>query len=397
MDTDTERNVLLPVVRETGLPLVGLTLAEDETWSARFWHESRPGQVSLAHCTDVLRVGSRSSHADTSPSAYPKYRRRRILGRTLDSWGLDAQSRLARTHVCIVGAGSVGSMVIESLARMGLEQLTLIDPDEVALHNLDRLVYADYSSLGLPKVDIVASHVKTIATAERCVITPVRLSIRQEKAYRLAADADLIVCCTDNAEARDVLNHLAYSNCLPMIDGGVLIDSPQYHLRSAKWRVHLAGPDMRCLRCLGQYTSSDAADERQGLRQNGRYIDREDSEGPEPGQNTFGFCNSVASEEVRVLLRYIVGEPWWHDASATSGQWSFEHRFVEAQTEPFEHPGRCFASCEFAHERLGRGRLGRPKYPFVPEHSEPWLRRAKRWARHLRRMMLRAVASVASF
>ena len=57
-DDDTERNFILPFVRETHLPLLGLTLAEDETWSARFWHESRLGDVRLAHCSDVRR-GSR--------------------------------------------------------------------------------------------------------------------------------------------------------------------------------------------------------------------------------------------------------------------------------------------------------------------------------------------------
>ena len=135
-----------------------------------------------------------------------------------------------------------------------------------------------------------------------------------------------------------MLNHIAYSNCLPLIDGGVLVDSPEGRLVSAKWRVHLVGPDMRCLRCRGQYTSSEAADERQGLRRHGRYIDDPELDGPEPGQNTFAFCNLVASEEVRILLRYIVGESWWHDNDPTSGRWAFEHQFVDAHTTAFDHP-----------------------------------------------------------
>ena len=105
----------------------------------------------------------------------------------------------------------------------------------------------------------------------RPVVRPVPLSIRTERAYRLAADADLIVCCVDNAEAREVLNHLAYANCLPLIDGGVLVESRD-RLLSAKWRVHMVGPDMQCLRCRGQYTSGDARDERMGIRRHGRYI-----------------------------------------------------------------------------------------------------------------------------
>lgn len=382
-DDDTERNAILPFVRETRLPLLGLTLAEDETWSARFWHEPRPGDVRLAHCTDVQRVGPRKLYTDSPPSAYPDYTRRTILERTLDSWGLQAQARLARTHVCVVGAGSVGSMILESLARTGIEQITIIDDDEVALHNLDRLVYADRSSVGLRKAKLAAKHVRRTATASRPVVRVVPLSIRTERAYCLAADADLIISCVDNAEARDVLNHLAYSSCLPLIDGGVHVDSPEGRLISAKWRVHLIGPDMRCLRCRGQYTSSEAADERQGLRRHGRYIDDPEPDGPEPGQNTFAFCNLVAAEEVRVLLRYIVGESWWHDANPKLGLWAFEHQFVDARTTCFEHPGACVPSCEFTHKRLGRGKLGRPSYPFLPEPRVNWSACIRRWFRRL--------------
>ena len=216
---------------------------------------------------------------------------------------------------------------------------------------------------------MAAAHVRRVATAQRPVIRPVPLSIRTERAYRLAADADVIVCCVDNAEAREVLNYVAYANCLPLIDGGVLVESKE-RLLSAKWRAHLVGPDMRCLRCRGQYTSGDARDERLGIRRGGRYINDAIEDAPEPGQNTIAFCNVVAAEEMRMLVRYLMGEDWWHDGVGTAGQWSFEHRFVEAETEPFEHPGRCVDSCEFAHGRLGLGEGGRPTYPFVAETRE---------------------------
>lgn len=396
VDDDTERNVILPFIRETRLPLLGITLAGNNFWSARFWQEPNVGEVELDHCSDVRRVGPKKSYADSPPFAYPAYTRRTILKRTIDSWGLAAQERLARTHVCVVGAGSVGAMVLESLARIGIEQITIIDPDEVALHNLDRLVYADRFSVGLRKVDLAAAHIRRIATASLPVIRAVPLSIRNERAYCLAADADLIISCVDNAEARDVVNHLAYSNCLPLIDGGVDVDSPKGHLRSARWRVHLAGPDMRCLRCRNQYTSSEAADERQGLRHHGRYINSNESSGPEPGQNTFAFCNLVAAEEIRILLRYVVGESWWHETNPTSGLWSFEHRFVDAFTEPFEHPSACVSSCEFAHKRLGLGKLGRPSYPFLPEPHVHWSVRAMRWFQRLRHTVQRLHATLMS-
>ena len=56
-----------------------------------------------------------------------------------------------------------------------------------------------------------------------------------------------------------------------------------------------------------------------------------------------------------MLVRYLMGEDWWCDDAATAGRWSFERRFVEAESEPFEHPGRCVASVEFPRGRLGLG------------------------------------------
>ena len=389
MDDDTERNIVAPFIRETGLPLLGLTMGSDGTWSARFWQESGRGRIAPAHCTDVRRVGPHRTGADWAPRAYPPYARRPSLVRTIDSWGIDAQARLARTHVCVVGAGSVGSIVLECLARTGFEQITVIDPDLVEDRNLDRLIYADRHCLGLPKAELAAARLRRVATARRPVVRPVPLSIRTERAYRLAADADVIVCCVDNAEAREVLNHLAYANCLPLIDGGVLVESRE-RLLSAKWRVHLIGPDMQCLRCRGQYTSGDARDERMGIRRHGRYIKDDAPDGPEPGQNTIAFCSIVAAEQTRMLVRYVIGEDWWHDGASTAGQWALEHRFVEAETEPFDHPGRCVASCEFSHVRLGLGEAGRPKYPFADEPRDRWPARMMRCYRHLRMKLGRA-------
>ena len=131
MDEDTEGTIVAPFVRETGLPLLGLSMGSDGVWSARFWQRSRGGGFEPEHCTDVRRVGPRGTVSDSPPGVRPRTRRRPGLARTLDCWGLAAQARLARTHVCVVGAGSVGSIVLEALARTGFEEITIIDEDVV--------------------------------------------------------------------------------------------------------------------------------------------------------------------------------------------------------------------------------------------------------------------------
>nr|WP_306416086.1 ThiF family adenylyltransferase [Streptomyces sp. Alain-F2R5] len=49
---------------------------------------------------------------------------------------------MARLHVGVVGCGSVGMLVVEALARTGIQRLSLFDFDTVEELNLDRLLHA---------------------------------------------------------------------------------------------------------------------------------------------------------------------------------------------------------------------------------------------------------------
>jgi tRNA A37 threonylcarbamoyladenosine dehydratase len=59
---------------------------------------------------------------------------------------------IKRAHVAVVGVGGVGSWAVESLARSGVAQLTLIDFDQVAESNINRQLHAIESSIGQAKV-----------------------------------------------------------------------------------------------------------------------------------------------------------------------------------------------------------------------------------------------------
>jgi len=52
--------------------------------------------------------------------------------------GLDLQERLSSLRVLIVGCGALGSSTAEILARMGVGEIKLVDPDVVELSNLHR-------------------------------------------------------------------------------------------------------------------------------------------------------------------------------------------------------------------------------------------------------------------
>ena len=77
-------------------------------------------------------------------------------------WGPEAQARLTRAHVLLLGLGGVGSYAAECLARSGIGELTLVDSDTVALTNLNRQLEALHSTLGQPKAEAVAARLRDI-------------------------------------------------------------------------------------------------------------------------------------------------------------------------------------------------------------------------------------------
>ena len=98
-------------------------------------------------------------------------------------------------------------------------------------------------------------------------------SICEPEGLSLALDHDIIFCCVDSPWARTVLNVLAYSDLIPVIDGGMSIDTfLDGRMRNATWRSHVVRPQRPCMSCNGQLDLAKAALEMQRLLENPRYI-----------------------------------------------------------------------------------------------------------------------------
>lgn len=77
-------------------------------------------------------------------------------------YGQAALVQLAQAHFVVVGVGGVGSWVAESLARSGVGELTLVDLDEVCVTNSNRQLHALTSTVGQPKVAVLAARLQQI-------------------------------------------------------------------------------------------------------------------------------------------------------------------------------------------------------------------------------------------
>lgn len=238
----------------------------------------------------------------------PKPLSREIYERTFNVWGEHNHGNLARLRIGIVGLGSVGSIVAETLARIGIERFVLIDFDEIQIHNLDRLLGASQGDIKKMKALIAERQIRSSATANQVEIEVVLNGITEEEGYLNALDCDVIFSCVDRPWPRHVMNHIAYNHLIPVIDGGigVRMDKESLKFIGADWQLQTVGPEKACLQCLHAYESSDMATEREGLLDDPSYIQGlpEDHKFKR-NENIFPFSANLASLEVMNLIEMV--------------------------------------------------------------------------------------------
>lgn len=104
--------------------------------------------------------------------------------------------RLKRAHVLVAGVGGVGGSCVEALGRAGVGTLTLIDFDVVAPSNCNRQVVALTSTVGRPKVEVMADRLRDINPDIRLNLIPERLSPPEAASY-IPEGVDVVLDCID--------------------------------------------------------------------------------------------------------------------------------------------------------------------------------------------------------
>lgn len=94
--------------------------------------------------------------------------------------GPEKLKQLQGAHVAVFGAGGVGGMAIEQLARCGVGALTVVDGDVFSESNLNRQILSLSGTLGKNKAQTAAARVREINPC--CNITAVPLFLNGETA-----------------------------------------------------------------------------------------------------------------------------------------------------------------------------------------------------------------------
>lgn len=134
--------------------------------------------------------------------------------------GIEGQQRLLDAKALIIGLGGLGSPAALYLAASGVGKLILCDHDKVDFSNLQRQIIHRTSTVGQPKVDSAQAALHEINPEVECVALPVRADAAQLR--ELAAQADVVLDCSDNFSTRYAVNRVCLELRKPLVSGAAI-------------------------------------------------------------------------------------------------------------------------------------------------------------------------------
>ena len=138
--------------------------------------------------------------------------------------GSENLKKIENARIAVFGLGGVGSYTAEALARSGVAQnggqLILIDGDKIEESNINRQLYALYSTIGKAKTEIARERIADINPA--CKIKAVNSFILPDNFYKILGEdffkrVDFIVDAVDTIALKLFLAAEAEKNEVPLI------------------------------------------------------------------------------------------------------------------------------------------------------------------------------------
>jgi adenylyltransferase/sulfurtransferase len=156
--------------------------------------------------------------------------------------GGEGQRRLLDSHVAVIGAGGIGSPVIQYLAAAGIGRISVIDDDVVSLSNLQRQILFVTADQGEPKVERAKAAVEALNPDSKLI--PRRERLNPDNAQTLLNGVNVIIDGSDNFETRLAVSDASLVLQIPLVSAAVA----QFEGQLAVYRGWEA--DKPCYRCL---------------------------------------------------------------------------------------------------------------------------------------------------
>lgn len=209
-------------------------------------HARLPDNLLVAGSA-MQRLSLRQTPVETATPDMARWSR--FVG-ALDMGAMDAFHTL---HFAIAGTGRNGSLMAASLARAGVRQLTLIDPDIVEPHNLDSMDGVNETHIDSPKAEALADALKR--DHPRLVVEVQNLSVTSPAGLAALRTADIVISCLDDESARLATAMAASLALRPLLDVASGIHQQGKSLRMGGDIRLIVPGEHNCLACFGGFAN----------------------------------------------------------------------------------------------------------------------------------------------
>ncbi len=175
--------------------------------------------------------------------------------RVVQTFGEGTYTKLQKMKIAVVGCSGTGSPVIEMLARNGVGNLVLVDPDIVEEKNLNRITnsFLEDAKNKEFKVNVLKKAILKMGIGTK--VKAISKDVFDSQAISEVAECDFIFGCMDAIEGRHVLNRLATFYSIPYSDLGVkLIADGKGGIQDICGTVHYLQPGGSSLLSRKLYT-----------------------------------------------------------------------------------------------------------------------------------------------
>ncbi|WP_162342040.1 molybdopterin-synthase adenylyltransferase MoeB [Cyclobacterium salsum] len=163
----------------------------------------------------------------------------------LPGFGIEAQEKLKKSRVLVVGSGGLGSPLLLYLAAAGVGQIGIIDFDRVDPSNLHRQVLFDGSQIGDAKVLAAKKRLEGINPFIRIETYEQRLT--SGNALEIISGYDVVADGTDNFPTRYLVNDACVLTGKPNVYGSVYQFEGQVAVFNYRDKEGNTGPNYRDL------------------------------------------------------------------------------------------------------------------------------------------------------
>lgn len=154
--------------------------------------------------------------------------------------GSEGQERLRAASVLVVGLGGLGSPAALYLAAAGVGRLGLLDHDAVAVHNLQRQILHDTTTVGRAKTESARARLEALNPHVR--LDTWHLALSRDNARGIIGDYDIVLDGTDTFATRYLVNDACVLERRPLVHASVHRFEGQLSVFSTT-----DGPCYRCL------------------------------------------------------------------------------------------------------------------------------------------------------